>query len=69
MRLFCCCFVVVVVVVVVAVVVFVLIVDVVWATSKVDLRLLVMEVEFVWGGVVGGVQTHFQIKPNSVEVS
>ena len=36
----------------------------------VDLRLLVMEVEFVWWGgwVGGGVQTHFRVKPNSVEV-
>ena len=28
-----------------------------------------MEVEFGWGGVGGGgVQTHFHVKPNSVEV-
>ena len=30
-----------------------------------------MEVEFVWGGVGwvgGGVQTHFRVKPNLVEV-
>ena len=30
-----------------------------------------MEVEFGWGGWwggVGGVQTHFRVKPNSVEV-
>ena len=36
------------------------------------LRLLVMEVEFVWGGVGGGggdgVETHFHVKPNSVEL-
>ena len=47
----------VVVVVVVVDVIFVVVVDlnvdvVVWATSKVDLRLLVMEVEFLMGGVV-----------------
>ena len=32
----------------------------------VDLRLFVMEVEFVWwgGGVGGGVQSHFHVKPN-----
>ena len=51
LRLFC--FVVVVVVVVVVNVVFVLVVvlnvDFVLATSKVDLRLLVMEVEFLAG--------------------
>ena len=36
----------------------------------VDLRLLVMEVEFGWVcGVVGGVQTNFRVKPNSVELS
>ena len=41
----------------------------------VDLRLLVMEVEFGWvgggvggGGGGGGVQSHFHVKPNSVEV-
>ena len=37
----------------------------------VDLRLLVMELEFGWwGGWWGGVgvQTHFHVKPNSVEV-
>ena len=65
------CFEVVVVVDVVFVAVVVLNVDVVvQATSKVDLRLLVMEVEFGWGGWggVGGVQTHFRVKPNSVEV-
>ena len=56
-------FVVVVVVVVLNVVVGVL------ATLKVDLRLLVMEVEFGWVGGVGGggVQTHFHVKPNSVK--
>ena len=42
---------------------------VVYVASKVDLRLLVMEDEFGWGGVVGGVQTHFCVKPNSVEFS
>ena len=74
------CFKVVVVVVVVVVVLFVVVilnVDVfVLATSKVDLRLLVMEVEF-HGGVGGvgwvvgggGVQTHFRVKPNSVQLS
>ena len=65
-------FVVVVVVVFDVVVVVVLnVVVVVLATLKVDLRLLVMEVEFGWGGVVvvGGVQTHFHVKPNSVELS
>ena len=42
---------------------------VVQARSKVDLRLFVMEVEFGWVvGWVGGVQTHFRVKPNSVEV-
>ena len=47
--------VVVVVVDVVFVVVVVLnVVGVVLATLKVELRLLVMEVEFGWGGVVGG---------------
>ena len=66
--------VVVVVVIVVFVVVVILNVDVVvQATSNVDLRLHVMEVEFGWvvvgwdGG--GGVQTHFHVKPNSVELS
>ena len=38
------------------------------------LRLLVMEVEFGWvvgggEGGGGGVQTHFYVKPNSVELS
>ena len=29
-----------------------------------------MEVEFGWdSGMVGGVQTHFRVKPNSVELS
>ena len=27
-----------------------------------------MEVEFGWGGGWGGVQTHFHVKPNLVEV-
>ena len=65
------CFVVVGVVIVVVVdVVFVVIVVrnvdvVVQVTSKIDLRLLVMG----WGGGVGGcVQTHYRVKPNSVEV-
>ena len=58
----------VVVVVVVVDVVFVVVVDlnvdvVVLATSKVDLRLLVMELEFGWDGLVGwkgvGVETPF----------
>ena len=46
---------------------------VVKAILKVDLRLLVREVEFgwvvlgCWGGGVGCVQTHFRVKPNSVE--
>ena len=40
----------------------------------VDLRLLVMEVEFGWGGGVGGgwwggVQTHFHVKHKSVDLS
>ena len=69
------CFEVVVVVVFVVVVVDVILnVDVVvQATSKVDLRLLVMEVEFLgglvggWGGG-GGVQSHFRVKPNLVKV-
>ena len=43
--------------------------DVVKETSKVDLRFLVIEVEFGWWLVVGGVQTHFHVKPNSVELS
>ena len=54
------------------VVIVVLNVDVVvQGRSKVDLRLFVMEVEFGgWvGGGVGGVQTHFHVKPNSVELS
>ena len=38
--------------------------DVVKETSKVDLRFLVMDVEFRRGGVA---QTHFGVKPNSVE--
>ena len=45
---------------------------VVQGTSKVDLGLLVMEVEFGWGGVVvrcGGVETYFRVKPNLVELS
>ena len=72
MKLFCS--VVVVIVDVVFVVIVVILDVVVQATSKVDLRLLVMEVEFecVVGGVVGGgggVQTHFRVKPNSVELS
>ena len=79
MRFFCFLVVVVIVVVVdVGFVVFVGIVVlnvdvVVYATSKVVLRPLVMEVEFGWGGVggwvEGGVQTHFRVKPNSVELS
>ena len=60
----------VVVVVVIVDVVVLNVVVVVLATLKVDLRLLVMEVEFGWGGVVvGGVQTHFRVKPNSVDLS
>ena len=60
---------------VVVVVVFVVVVlnvdDVVLATLKVDLRLLVMEVEFgwVWWWWWGGVQTHLHVKPNSVKLS
>ena len=46
---------------------------VIQAMSKVDLRLLVKEVEFGWwwwGGLVGvGVQTHFHVKHKSVELS
>ena len=70
---------VVVVVIIVVDVAFVVIVVlnvnvVVSAISKVDLRLLVIEVEFGWvvgWGVVGGggVQSHFRVKPNSVELS
>ena len=63
------CFVIVVVVVVVEVA---FVVDVVvHATSKVDLRLLVMSLGGWWGGVGGGggVQSHFRVKPNSVELS
>ena len=61
---------VVVIIVVVFVVVVLNVVVVVLATLKVDLRLLVMEVEFGWVGGVGwgGVQNHFHVKPNSVEV-
>ena len=56
------------VVVVVFVVVVVPNVDVVIeVTSKVDQRLLVKEVEFGWWW--GGVQSHFHVKPNSVELS
>ena len=47
-------------------VVFVFVDVVVKATRKVDLRLLVMDVEFGW---VVGVQTHFHVKPDSVELS
>ena len=76
----CCVVAVVVVVVVVVVLVVVVIVDVVFvvfvlnvdvvvlATSMVDLKLLVMEVEFGWGGV-GGVQSHFRVNPNTVELN
>ena len=32
-----------------------------------DMMLLLVEVEFEW--VVVGVQTHFHVKPNSVELS
>ena len=54
--------------------VFVLNVDVVvQATSNVHLRLLVMEVEFGWvgwwWGGCGGVQSHYHVKPNSVDLS
>ena len=41
--------------------------DVVKVTSKVDLRLLVIEVEFGWGG--GGMNSNNHVKPNSVELS
>ena len=58
-------FAIVVVIVVVVVVVVLNVVVVVLATLQVDLRLLVMEVEFGWGCV----QTHFHVKPNSVELS
>ena len=58
---------------VVVVVVVLNVVVVVLATLKVDLRLLVMEVEFLvgGGGWGGGVQTHFHFKPNTniVELS
>ena len=62
--------VVIVAVLVVVEVVFVVVLNVdvvVQATSKVDLRLLVMEVEFGWWCV--GVQSHFRVQANSVELS
>ena len=80
-RLFCLVvvvvadFVIVVIVDVVFVIVVVLDVDIIVKTTlKLDLRLLVMEAEVGWVacGVVGwdgGVQTNFNVKPNSDELS
>ena len=76
MSLFC--YVVVVVVVVFVDVVFVVVLNVdvvVLGKLKVVLRFLVMKVEFGWVGWWwwwwwwGGVQTHFRVKSNSVELS